>query len=71
MITYFFVFHKFQLMYILDGLHMDVKYNVALLPLSHLSIKYEMFANCDLFQYFQNEVIKILCLKIELERVFF
>jgi hypothetical protein len=31
-------------MYILDVLLMDVKYNVALLPLSHLNIKYEMFA---------------------------
>jgi hypothetical protein len=58
-------------MYILDGLHMDVKYNVALWPLSHLNIKYDMFTNCDLIQYFQNEVTKILCLKIEFWCVFF
>jgi hypothetical protein len=50
---------------------MHVKYNVALCPLFHLSIKYEMFANYDLFQYFKNEMIKILCLNIELWFVFF
>ncbi len=50
-------------MYVLNGLHMDVKYNVALWPLSLLTIKYEMFTNCDLFQYFQNEMIEDLVFK--------
>ncbi len=42
---------------------MDVKYNVALWPSSHLTIKYEMFMNCVLFQYFQNEMIEDLLFK--------
>jgi hypothetical protein len=40
------------------------------LTLVSFNIKYEMFANCDSFQYFENETIEIVCLMIELLCVF-
>ncbi len=64
-------FHKFDKIYILNDSYIDGQYYFLFLALSHLCTKCEVFANCDIFQHFHNEMIEIFCSKIELWYVFF
>jgi hypothetical protein len=51
---------------ILSDLNIDVNIHFDFWLYFHSSIEYERFANYDPFQYFENEVIEILCSMIKL-----